>query len=304
MTQAAGWTANGLHWHGGRPYLSARNGEREHERQVAPGDRIGWLLTGPRRCTGVLLPGEPQRRPCPHRAAIDPHGAAVQCAACQSADRGLALARDQILDDGRTYRLYLAWLGTGLLKVGLTAEQRGHSRLLEQGALAFTFLARGPLPGVRRAELTVSGAGLARERFRIRAKTEGWWHLPDAGQRRHELAEARDEALRLLADHHRIEHLADGEVTDHVELFGLADGAPAEYREVTGLSDGAVLAGTLRRPIGRQLFVEQGEGPPLLLDTRRLAGWTLSATDRPPGAGVELHLRRRPEAPSTQDALF
>ncbi|WP_052682342.1 DUF2797 domain-containing protein [Saccharothrix sp. ST-888] len=304
MTQTAGWTANGLHWHGGRPHLSARNGEREHERPVAPGERIGWLLTGPRRCTGVLLPGEPQRRPCPHGATIDPAGAAVQCPACQSADRGLALARDQILDDGRTYRLYLAWLGTGLLKVGLTAEQRGTSRLLEQGALAFTFLARGPLPGIRRAELTVSGAGLARERYRGHAKTEGWWHLPGAGRRRDDLAGARAEALRLLADHHRIEHHPDGDITDHVELFGLTDGAPAEYREVAGLSDGAVLSGTLRRPIGRHLFLDQPDGLPLLLDTRRLAGWTLTATDRPVGAGLDLRPRRRPEAPATQDALF
>ncbi|MGK4579986.1 DUF2797 domain-containing protein [Kitasatospora sp. HPMI-4] len=304
MRETAGWTASGLHWHDGRAYLSARNGEREHERPVTPGDRIGWLLTGPRRCTGVRLPGEPQRRPCPHNALIDPDGAAVQCPTCQRADLGLALARDQILDDGRTYRLYLAWLGTGLLKVGLTAEERGTNRLLEQGALAFTFLARGPLPGIRRAELTLSGAGLARERYRSRTKTEGWWRLPGPRRRHDDLAASRGEALRLLAGHQRIECFPGGGITDHVELFGLADGAPAEYREVAGVSDGAVLSGTLRRPIGRHLFLDQPDGVPLLLDTRRLAGWALSATDLPAGPGLDLRPRRRPEAPGTQDTLF
>ncbi|MFE0459487.1 DUF2797 domain-containing protein [Kitasatospora sp. NPDC058965] len=301
MDEQAGWTAHGLHWHGGRPYLSARCGDRGFERVLAAGERIGWVLAGPRQCTGVWLPGEPERRACPHRATIEPDGAAVQCPACQAADRGLALARDQIVDDGRTYRLYLAWLGTGLLKVGLTAEQRGTSRLLEQGALAFTFLARGSLPGIRRAELTLSGAGLARERFRSTAKTAGWWGLPPAATRSAELAALRARALPLLGEH-GIELFPGGEIADHVPLFGLADGAPAEYLEVAGLSDGAVLTGVARAPIGRHLFLDQPAGPPLLLDTRRLAGWRIGATDTASADG--LRLKRCTEPVGSQEALF
>jgi hypothetical protein len=301
VNDQAGWTAHGLHWHGGRPYLSARCGERSHERALVAGERVGWVLAGPRRCTGVWLPGEPERRACPHRATIEPDGAAVQCPACQAADRGLALARDQIVDDGRTYRLYLAWLGRGLFKVGLTAEQRGAGRLLEQGALAFTFLARGSLPGIRRAELTVSGAGLARERYRSQAKRAGWWDLPAAAARAADLAALRARALPLLAGHAIELHPAGG-ITDHVDLYGLAAGAPPEYLEVAGLTDGAVLSGTTRPPIGRHLFLDQPTGPPLLLDTRTLAGWRLTATDAPSGEG--LRLRRRTEPAGSQEALF
>ncbi|MFF1909106.1 DUF2797 domain-containing protein [Kitasatospora sp. NPDC058218] len=299
-----GWISTGLHWRDGQPVLGAVQGRRVHERVVAPGTRIGWLLGGPRRCTGAWLVGASERTPCPHHAVIEPDGGAVQCAACQSVDRGLALARDQILDDGRTYRLYLAWFGDGLLKVGLTAEQRGTARLLEQGALAWTFAARGALPAVRRAELTVAASGMARERFTGRAKTAHWWRHGDADGRRVLLDEARARAHRLL-DGHAVELLPDHPVVDQVEVFGLADGAPAAYGQIDALAPGAVVAGRLRPPIGRYLLLDQPDGAePLLLDTRRLTGWTLAPAAGRPASGLSVSPRVRPEEPDTQEALF
>lgn len=320
--QQPGWIATGLHWRQGRPVLGAVNGDRTHERIVTPGTVVGWRLSGPRRCTGAWLAGRSERTPCPHRASVDPDGGAVQCPACQSVDRGLALARDRILDDGRTYRLYLAWFGAGLLKVGLTAEQRGDSRLLEQGALAWTFAARGPLPAVRRAELTLSAAGLARERVKSRTKAEGWWRPGTAERRAAELGEARARAHRLLDGHEGLEPLPGHPVVDHVELYGLAGGAPAAYREIAGLSDGAVLTGVLRAPVGRHLLLDPPPGPtaaggdgrddedaggaggPYLLDSRLLTGWTLTAVTGRRPAGLALVPRSRPAEPDEQDALF
>lgn len=300
----AGWVSTGLSWHEGRALLGAVRAGQAHERAVTPGAEVGWLLGGPRRCTGAWLAGAAERTPCPHHAVIAPDGAAVQCPACQSVDRGLALARDQILDDGRTYLLYLAWFGDGLLKVGLTAEQRGDSRLLEQGALAYAFTARGGLPAIRRAELTVAASGLARERFKARLKTEHWWAHGDEPYRRAVLAEARAQAHRLLAGH-ALELLAERPVVDHVARFGLSDGAPEAYRQVGGLADGAVIAGTLRPPVGRHLFLDQADGSgPLLLDTRLLTGWTLAPVSGRPTSGVALEERVRPPEPDTQEALF
>ncbi|GAA3043261.1 DUF2797 domain-containing protein [Streptomyces lactacystinicus] len=300
----AGWISTGLSWQDGRALLGAACGTRVHEREVAPGAEVGWLLGGPRRCVGAWLAGATERTPCPHHAVIDPAGGATQCPACQSVDRGLALARDQILDDGRTYLLYLAWFGEGLLKVGLTAEQRGDSRLLEQGALAYAFTARGALPAVRRAELTVAASGLARERYKSRLKTEHWWSHGDAPYRRTVLAEARAQAHRLL-DGHAVELLADRPVVDHVERYGLAGGAPEAYREIVGLADGAVVAGRLRPPVGRHLFLDQADGSgPLLLDTRLLTGWTLGPVTGRGSTGLTLRERLRPPEPDTQEALF
>lgn len=300
----APWRCTGLHWQDDRPVLGAVRGGIRHERAVGAGTVVGWRVRGPRRCSGPWIAGETERRPCPHRAGIDPAGSGVLCPPCQGVDRGLALARDRILDDGRTYLLYLAWFGGGLLKVGLTAEQRGRARLLEQGAPVFAFVARGPLPAIRRAELTVSGAGLARERFGGRAKAEQWWHLPGSEERAARIAEARAAALALLAGH-PVEAFPAGPVVDHVALFGLTDGPPKAYREVAALADGATLAGTLRAPVGRRLFLDQPDGTePLLVDTLRLTGWGLAAAPPGPCSGVELRPHRRPAAPDAQAALF
>ncbi|MEV4615844.1 hypothetical protein AB0K43_25125 [Kitasatospora sp. NPDC049258] len=298
----SGWTVTGLSWRDGTPRLTATDRQREHAREITPGMRIGWTVAGPRRCTGVRGSGRP--RGCPYRELVAPEGRSSQCETCQRADPGLALARDRILDDGRSYRLYLAWFGPGLLKVGLTGEHRGTARLLDQAAPVFTFVGRGRLPAVRRAELTVAQAGLARERVPGSVKSAAWWGLPEVADRRHELARLRAEVLRLLADH-GIELIPDGPLVDRTALLGLADGPPPAYRRITGLGPGATLAGTLRPAIGSHLFIDPAEGGPLLLDTRLLAGWGLAAGEVGGCSGLDLQACVRPTGPdTTQDALF
>ncbi|MFI5532120.1 hypothetical protein ACIA8O_26655 [Kitasatospora sp. NPDC051853] len=300
-----GWTSTGLRWREGVPRLTAARGAEERDREIGAGTRIDWEVAGPRRCTGIRTAH--RHHPCPASASLDPAGKSGQCPSCQDADPGLALARDRVVDDGRTYRLYLAWFGPGLAKVGLTAEQRGSARLLEQAAPAWTFLARGPLPGVRRAELTVARSGLARERFTTKAKNQGWWHLPGQRERAEAVRALRERVLPVLAGH-AVELFPDGPVVDQVELFGLAGGPPPVYREVTALSDGARLSGVLRAPVGGQLFLTPdqvpgaaGEAVPLLLDTRLLTGWTLRPCAPAPCTGLTEVPRSRPVE---QTALF
>ncbi|WP_063830633.1 DUF2797 domain-containing protein [Kitasatospora phosalacinea] len=301
MHQANGWTATGLRWHDGAPRLTATDGSRRHDRPLGDGTPVAWRITGPRCCTGAHT--ERGHRPCPHRATVPPEGTVSQCPGCQNADRGLQLARDRILDDGREYRLYLAWFAPGLLKVGLTATERGTARLLEQAALTWTFVAHGPLPAVRRAELALAHAKLARERIPAAAKYPAWWGLPAPAERHDALTAARTRAHRLLAEHEQLTLLPDHPVTDQVELYGLTDGAPDHYQQVKALADGARLAGRLRRPIGGHLFLDRPDGPPLLLDTRLLTGWTLHADPAVTACdGLTLLPRARPAA--EQDALF
>lgn len=92
-----------------------------------------------------------------------------------------------MIDDGRTYMLYLAWFGPGLIKVGLTAAERGRDRLLEQGAIAYTPLATGPHRPIRRAEILISAAGFAAERLSARIKADAWWKLPYETERAQEI---------------------------------------------------------------------------------------------------------------------
>jgi Protein of unknown function (DUF2797) len=296
------WICTGLHWIDGEPTLIARRGEDEHKRVLHGGVGVSWRWSGPRRCTGWWAPAT-GRRPCPRRAVIDARATMSQCPLCQSRDAGLALARDRIVDDGKEYQLYLAWFAPGMLKVGLTAVSRGNARLLEQAAIGYTIIATGSLPSIRRAELTLSHSGLATERVRARAKAESWWRLADAASSKEsELADARSRALRILAGHD-LNLLVDGPIIDNTSVFGLALAVPTSYQEITALADEGRLTATVREPIGKHVFMDTAIGPGdvavLLLDTRLLAGHSLSAVSDPePDSGhVGLHLveRRRPE---------
>ena len=244
----------------------------EARRPAVPGELIAWALAGPRTCTGVWT-GTARRR-CPAQSAIPAAGTDAQCAACARADRGRQIARDAVPgNDGREYRLYLAWFGPGLVKVGLTAAARGRDRLLEQGAVAFTMLAAGPFAPIRQAERLASAAGLAAERITARAKAAAWQNLPPPGERTALLAAARDQVTSRVPWPERV-RLLPGGITDQAADFGLDGGTPGPYQEVTAMSDGAVLAGQVRLAVGRRLLLDTAAGP-LLCDMRRAAGWAV-----------------------------
>jgi hypothetical protein len=198
------------------------------------------------------------------------------------------MARDAALsDDGREYLLYLAWFGQGLVKVGLTACDRGRDRLLDQGAIAFTPLATGPYIPIRQAERRTAASGLAAERVSGRAKLTAWWTLPAADERAAQIAAAYGQIIAAVRWPGRIE-LQPCSVTDQARDFGLEQFTPRDYDEITGLGDGAVLAGQIRLVTGRHLLLETGDGL-LLADMRRSAGWsfrTEGSARRPAGLSV------------------
>ena len=289
----------GLSWFEDRPALTAVEHTSSAEggalrlKALTRGSRLALTWSGRRRCVGWTAPGT-GRTPCAEDADIDPAATLAQCPACQNRDHGLAVARDRVVDDGREYQLYLAWFAPGMLKVGITGVHRGVARLLEQGAIGYTVIATGPLPAIRRAELTLSATGLAKERFRSRAKVEAWWGLPETGELRTALTEARAKALRILAAH-SVEPVPDGPIIDNTVFFGLGDGAPAPYHEVEALDDSGTLVGGIHAVIGKHMFVAVADGALLLLDSRLLAGrHTVAAGEGATIAGVRTAERRRP----------
>lgn len=245
---------------------------------------MGYQLSGQRCCIGVWLAQQQRRQPCPFGHPIPPPATRAQCDPCGHADQGKMLARNAILDDGREYALYLAWFGPGLTKVGLTATERGTDRLAEQGALAFTWLARGHLPAVRAAEQRISASGLAPERHHRRVKLATWWKLPDHTQRHDELRAAYQQIIETVPWPTELDHETCA-VIDQIELFGL-DALPDSCQEITALASGAVLSGTVRCAVGRDLLLDTPHGP-LLADTRLLAGWPLHPTTAAP-TGLDL----------------
>jgi hypothetical protein len=283
----------GLSWFEEKPALTSVEGGDLRLKALSPGARLALSWSGSRRCVGWTAPGT-GRTPCADDARIDGAATLAQCPSCQNRDHGLSIARDRVTDDGRAYQLYLAWFAPGMLKVGITGVQRGVARLLEQGAIGYTVIATGTLPAARRAELTVSASGLAKERYRSRAKVEAWWGLPQTDGLRSALTEGRTKALRMLADH-TLDAFPDGPLVDNTDFFGLGDGAPATYREVEGLDDDGSLTGEVRAVIGKHVFLTVADGTPLLLDTRLLAGrHTAASPDTTGTTGVRTTERRRP----------
>jgi hypothetical protein len=276
----------------------------ETRRPAGPGTSLSWHLGGPRRCTGAWA--GTARRPCPARAEIPARGTDAQCPACALADRGRQIARDAALgDDGREYRLYLAWLGPGLVKVGLTAADRDRDRLLEQGAITFTMLAAGPYVPIRQAERLTAAAGLARERLTAAAKAAAWQALPPPAERAAQVTAARERVTAGARWPGQVRPLPDV-ITDQAGDFGLDRGAVGAYQEVTGFSDGAFLAGQVRLVIGRDLLLDTPAGP-LLADMRRASGWAIRPGTEATGLPAGLTLTARPTAGApdgSQQALF
>jgi hypothetical protein len=302
--QPSAWLATGLYWQAGEPVLTATYGPRNRELSVQAGMRVAWRLTGPRRCIGIWLAVDAVRRTCPYKAELPVDGSTAQCSSCASADGGLALARDATTDE-REFTLYLAWFGPEVHKVGISAADRGGDRLLEQAALAYTILARGPHPAIRRAERLISTSRLARERVTSRVKMRHWWHLPPARERATQV-EVAARRIRYGIDWPSGLRLVDApQVTDHVDRFGV-ERLPATFREITGVRGGSVVTGTVTALIGRYLLVgdDHADPPaPLLLDGRRLAGWTIRPATGP-SRELDLTPHTDPRGDHAQDALF
>jgi hypothetical protein len=270
----------------------------ETRRPAGPGTSLSWHLDGPRRCAGAWA--GTARRPCPARAEIGASGTDAQCPACALADRGRQVARDAAFgDDGREYRLYLAWFGPGLVKIGLTATDRGRDRLLEQGAITFTMLAAGRYTPIRQAERLTAAAGLARERITGAAKAAAWQVLPPPAERAARVAAARKQVTAGARWPGPVRPLPDA-VTDQAGDFGLDRETVGTYREVTGISDGAVLSGRVRLVIGRDLLLDTPAGP-LLVDMRRACGWAIRPAGDAAALPAGLTLTARPTSGASDD---
>jgi hypothetical protein len=289
----------GLYWERDRPTVTGLVGNQERRRPVELGQGIGWELMGPRRCIGVYDRLAARRRPCPVGGLIDEGG---QCDVCQRADTGRLVARGLAPAglEQEPFVLYLAWFGDGLSKVGITAEERGEERLYEQAALSWCVLARGPFGSIRRAEIVLSGLGVAPERVTTRTKQAAWWWVPAAEQREAELAVLHgtaSDAIRRIGD---IE-LQEFRAVDLTSRFGLDRGMPARYELVTAVRSGARVSGTVSQVIGRWLVL----GPPaVVIDARLLEGWTLRRSSGP-GGGLDVEAwSREAEARAVQRNLF
>ena len=276
------WQCTGLRWpeDPGGPALGWRKGTRTRASPLAYGTELGFRAAGERRCSGA------RGNACPVAAVVPATSTGGRCPECGRLDRAHSVAADTIPDDPRTYRVYLAWFGPGMVKVGITAEERDAARLREQGAVVFSWLGRGPLMAARRAEEVLRAALGVPDRIPYARKRAVRAELPAPGERAAEVAElyGRAAALEGRGWPEALERLPFGAV-DHAGIFGLGP-ASGPVRAVTGLVDGGAVAGRLVAAAGPDLHLDTGPQGILVVDTRLMTGWSLTAAGATAGVSV------------------
>ncbi|MFG3038542.1 DUF2797 domain-containing protein [Streptomyces sp. NPDC048330] len=278
------WRCRGLGWAGGVPGLRWRGG------RVSPlgyGQELAFRAVGVRRCPGA------RGNPCPLEAAVPGRATGGRCPECARLDRAHSVAADTVADDPQPYRVYLAWFGPGMTKVGITAEARGETRLLEQGAVAFSWLGRGPLMAARRTEEVLRQALGVPDRVAYERKRAVRHALPPAGERAREVEELHRRAGEVGGWTETLEPLRCA-VRDHADAFHL-DGLPRPAGTVPELVDGGVVTGRLLAAAGPDLHLLDPGGRCLALDTRVMGGWALQGA----GEGAEFSV---PVAPTAEAA--
>lgn len=294
------WRCTGIRWKDGRPAIGWYGpGGAERASPLAYGQRLAFVARGERRCLGVWRAGK--RTPCPTAAVVPGRAGSAQCPACARLDRSFSVAADTNSADPRTYRVYLAWFGPGMVKVGITAEERGGVRLSEQGAVAWAWLGRGPLMAARRTEELLRAALGVPDRIAYARKRAVRAHLPAAAERARDVAELHARAAALPGWPDSLERVVC-EVADQAASFGL-DGLPEPALVVTEMVHGGAVAGQLAGAAGPDLHFADG----LVVDTRLLAGWELAAAAAGTAA-TSVPVVRIPSAgeqpPGGQDGLF
>ncbi|WWM34377.1 DUF2797 domain-containing protein [Streptomyces acidiscabies] len=285
------WKCAGLRWSAGSgPVLRWEGGA---------GSVLGWgkavgfgVVEGTRGCLGA------RGNVCAGRRGVGARSTGGRCEECGRLDRVGSVAADGKADDPRSYRVYLAWFGGGLLKVGITAVERGSDRLLEQGAVCFTWLGEGPLMAARRAEEVLRVALKVGDRVSYgqkRAVRGDAARSVDAGF--DELGVLHGRALQLPGWPETLVPQPFQPV-DHTEPFGLRTAPPANG-EVTELVAGGAIAGELVAAAGPDLHIDTSAQGIVVLDTRLMTGWDLTSA----GAGAgEFPVRPFPKEPVEEQA--
>lgn len=278
------WLCGGLKWGTGRPGLVwyEAGGRAERVSSLAYGAGVAFRVgDGGRLCVGARRGG------CPLRATVPGRSSGGQCPECARLDRARSVAADTMADDPRPYAVYLAWFGPRMVKVGITREERGAARLLEQGAVAFTWLGRGPLMAARRTEELVRTALGVPDRIPYKEKRAVRHALPGMEERAGELEGLHRRAVALEGWAEALERAAC-EVVDHAGVFGLAGLRPMSG-VVAELVSGGCVAGRLVAAAGPDLHLETeegGRGGVVVLDTRLMSGWELRRADATVGVSV------------------
>jgi hypothetical protein len=244
---------------GGFLVLDELEGSRWRRRRLAVrGARFTLQASGGRHCTGRHDLATGLSQPCPEAASLGPDQP-EQCTKCWRATGfnpafyfALDVSPQQEKRNLEPHLVYLAHFGCGTIKVGMTHERRGISRMLEQGARSGAIIAR--FEDAHRARALE--AAIAREL--------GLHETVRAAKKRHLLGApfAAEVAARELEEQiERVRELgAEVVQSPEVQCFDRFYGGPALFAHaLTDLSETEPLAisGSCQGMIGDVLVMEQ-----------------------------------------------
>ncbi|OPF76988.1 hypothetical protein VT50_0222650 [Streptomyces antioxidans] len=296
--RSARWQCAGARWGRGGPALVWRHPAQGERLSPLTPDRPLSFTTGPRRaCVGVRRSA--RHTPCPAGAEVPASAVSAQCPDCARLDRSYSVAADTRTDDPRPYDVYLAWFGAELVKVGITAAEREGVRLLEQAALSYCLLGRGPLMAARRAEAVLGTALGVPDRFPYAAKRTARESPPPPERRAADLA-ALHQRARALGGLPESLALVPCEPVHHDVAFHLDRVRPAPG--LVQFVPEATVSGRIDAVAGPDIHLTSTDGRALLLDARQLAGWPLTAAEA--DAPTTAPVARRERAAEAPEGLF
>ncbi|WP_275002318.1 DUF2797 domain-containing protein [Promicromonospora iranensis] len=237
------------------------------------GSRLSLQVGPDRLCVGLWWDG--RHVPCAAYARIAAEAKSGQCGSCAAIARSRSVATDTRLDDPREFAVYLAHHGS-VVKVGITATERGPARLLEQGALSSLFLSAGTLLSARRSEALLTTALGLPQQVRTARKRAARLAPGTASARAAALTDIATQAAGL--DWPPGQRRTSAEPVDHTPVYGLPDGGITPVLELDPLRAGAAISGDVVCRIGRDLYLTSPHGL-TLFDTGLLQGWALSRAD-------------------------
>lgn len=292
-TTTPGWRATGLIWSDGVAHLEWSGADRASPLRL--GAELSFTFGPDRRCIGLWRSG--RRLKCTTDTVLAPEGSA-QCPDCHAMERTNSIATDTRLDDPRPFSVYLAHHGS-VIKVGITATERGQARLLEQGASASTIISTGTLVGARRVEGLLNSALQVTDRVSAVRKRAA----------RAQPGSAADRSTSLLALAARVAELPwpegqqrrEPEVCDHLAVYGLPPDGLRATAVMLPPEPGTVVGGRLTCTIANDLYFETPAGV-ILVDAKLLAGWTLLPA--PVAFTAPVEPLKHPRPATDQDVLF
>jgi len=150
---------------------------------LKPGASINFSLSSKRHCVGHKEFGDTMARVCPFEAEIPP-GKESQCSYCSKKDIsftaktgfGLSNQSNELLQSD--HAVYIAYFTDSTIKVGVALWERKEVRVLEQGAIACMYIARGNGTVARNFERNVSRLTNLTEWVRIDTKLKALGKQP------------------------------------------------------------------------------------------------------------------------------